>query len=293
MLNIKHQQRLVKFFHRQQEKKMTSHAYLLHGENTNDIALYMAMSFFCDENEIGACQSCSSCMRALDSNHSGLFVINPDDERLKKNDIINLKKDFSQTALESRQKRVYIIHEVDKATPQALNSLLKFLEEPTSDITAILTTSSLNRVLDTIQSRCLILNLEDESNERFINKAIEEGYDPSMVKATINLADTWEEYTELLEDKQTIALMDGANEYLNRYQSNNLEASVLLHGTLINNLKVDINDFSSFLTMINELTNDYELKEVFVNIQDRIRPGVNANLLVDQFIYYLLNKEQL
>ena len=55
---------------------------------------------------------------------------------------------------------MYVIEDVDKSSPQAMNSFLKFLEEPESNIVAILTTSNINKVLETIKSRCLILNLE-------------------------------------------------------------------------------------------------------------------------------------
>ena len=36
----------------------------------------------------------------------------------------------------------------------AMNSLLKFLEEPVEEVYAILTTKNINKVLPTIQSRC-------------------------------------------------------------------------------------------------------------------------------------------
>lgn len=46
-------------------------------------------------------------------------------------------------------------------TTSAANSLLKFLEEPDGDTTAILVTENIQRVLGTIQSRCQILNFLD------------------------------------------------------------------------------------------------------------------------------------
>ena len=42
----------------------------------------------------------------------------------------------------------------------ATNSLLKFLEEPEGQILAILETTSLSRILPTIQSRCQTLHFQ-------------------------------------------------------------------------------------------------------------------------------------
>lgn len=42
----------------------------------------------------------------------------------------------------------------------AANSLLKFLEEPEGQILAILETTSLSRILPTIQSRCQTLHFQ-------------------------------------------------------------------------------------------------------------------------------------
>lgn len=293
MIDINKQIRVIDFFHKQEEKNMVSHAYLLNGKNTTETALYMAMSLFCDVNETGACQECMNCLRILNNKHPSVVVLNPENERVKKEDIISLKTDFSQTAIEEKQKRVYIMHEVDKATPSALNSLLKFLEEPSSDITAILSTESLNRVLDTIQSRCLILNLADESKNEILTRGIEEGYDEAMVSAMLSFSDDWETLEENLNNKSKTAYYDLLFEFLSNGASNKLDTTVLFHGQLINKYKVKMDDFSAILKMLYEMTDDYGIKEVIVNIQDRIRPGVSVNLLIDQFIYYLLNKEEL
>lgn len=293
MIDTQKQKRIIEFFHKQEEKGMVSHAYLLNGKNTRDTALYMAMSLFCEDNQTGACQNCQNCLRIMENKHPSVIDLNPENERIKKEDVIALKTDFSQTALEEKQKRVYIIHEVDKATPSALNSLLKFLEEPSSDITAILSTESLNRVLDTIQSRCLILNLVDESKDKILDQAISEGYDEGMIRAVLSISDDWETLQENLENKQIMAYYDVLYEFLKEGSLSTLENTVLLHGQLVNSLKPKMNDFSNILNMLYTMSDDYGIKEVVVNIQDRIRPGVSVNLLIDQFIYFLLNKGEL
>ena len=48
---------------------------------------------------------------------------------------------------------------IENSTIEAMNSLLKMLEEPTSGVYAIFTCQNLNRVLPTIQSRCQVIQL--------------------------------------------------------------------------------------------------------------------------------------
>lgn len=288
-IDIGKQKRVIDFFHKQEAKGMVSHAYLLNGESTHETALYMAMSLFCDVCEIGACQECSNCKRIMDNNHPSVVMLNPENERIKKEAVISLKTDFSQSAIEARQKRVYLINEVDKATPSALNSLLKFLEEPTSDITAILSTNSLNRVLDTIQSRCLILKLDDDSKRKVLETALSDGYDQDMSQVMLAISEDYQGLKMKLEDKRYLEFYDVLFDYLKERSVKKIAPAVIFHASLVNKLKPSIEEFLEILTMLYEMTDDYFLKEKIVNIQDRIRPGVSVNLLIDQFVYFLLN----
>ncbi|CAM3699937.1 hypothetical protein ERUR111494_07395 [Erysipelothrix urinaevulpis] len=287
------QKRVLDFFHRQQLKNMTSHAYLLNGKNTDELAKYMAKSILCQQQTPGYCDHCSDCLNVEREEHASLIIVNPDEERIKKENILELKSELSQTALEKRQKRVYIIHNVDAATPSALNSLLKFLEEPSSDITAILTAQSLNRVLDTIQSRCLILTLDEEQQDVLRKKALEEGYDELMIHAYLELENDWEGLEKRLNDKESAQLFDAVNDFLSVYSNSKIEAASLYNAVLNNHMKVDLNKFSESLKMMFRLTDNYDLKSIIVDIQDRIRPGVSVKLLIDQFSYMVSEREML
>ena len=55
------------------------------------------------------------------------------------------------------QKTAFLIKDIDKATEETLNSFLKNLEEPSTDLFYILTAKSLEGVLETIASRCQII----------------------------------------------------------------------------------------------------------------------------------------
>lgn len=43
---------------------------------------------------------------------------------------MKLQEMFTKTALEEKSYKIYIMNHVENATPDAMNALLKFLEEP-------------------------------------------------------------------------------------------------------------------------------------------------------------------
>lgn len=162
-----------------------SHAYLFSGpKNANKLAwaYLLAQSYICtNKDELGfACSTCNECARIEKQLYADLIVIDPNQSKpistgmdtlgsskekkvsssIKKEDIQRIQKQFSQSALESSGKKVYIINDVDKATPEALNSLLKFLEEPNESILAILISDSISNVLPTIVSRCQTIHFK-------------------------------------------------------------------------------------------------------------------------------------
>src|SRR5699024_2457771 len=65
---------------------------------------------------------------------------------------------FSYSSLESTRK-IYIIEDAQTLTNQAANRLLKFLEEPLIETTAILLTDNIQAIIPTIRSRCHIIDL--------------------------------------------------------------------------------------------------------------------------------------
>ncbi|AXE60768.1 DNA polymerase III [[Mycoplasma] phocae] len=56
--------------------------------------------------------------------------------------------------------KILIIKNIENGTPQSLNSLLKFLENPPTHTIVIMTTNQMNKVLKTIRSRAFIINIK-------------------------------------------------------------------------------------------------------------------------------------
>ena len=110
-----------------------------------------------------------------DGNYPDLTIIRPDGQFVKRNQLSELQKKFQNKPIISN-KKVYIISECDKMNASSANSILKFLEEPSDDIVAILLTTNISMVLPTILSRCQILNLNNINNEKDIYEVIKERY---------------------------------------------------------------------------------------------------------------------
>ncbi|MGD6819063.1 DNA polymerase III subunit delta' [Metabacillus sp. 113a] len=155
-----YQPRVLKLLENSIRKKRLAHAYLFEGKKgtgKKETAFLLAKSFFCTDRETAEpCGDCSSCRRIESGNHPDLHVIEPEGLSIKKHQIQSLQEEFSKKGLES-SKKFYMISHADKMTANAANSLLKFLEEPGADTIAVLTTSQVHSILNTIQSRCQVL----------------------------------------------------------------------------------------------------------------------------------------
>ena len=139
-----------------------SHAYLI-DENNNDLAFDMIMAFvkkiIC--NDLDPSLSHKISKRIDDDNYPEVKVIKPDGLLIKKQQILDLQKEFSMAAVEG-SKRIYIIRDADKMRTETANSMLKFLEEPDSQIVAILMTNNFENLLPTIVSRCQVIRLTND-----------------------------------------------------------------------------------------------------------------------------------
>lgn len=141
------------------EQDKIAHAYMFSGPNgtpKKETAYLLSQSLVCSRNGF-ACETCEVCKRIEKNEFADMIYMDGSVNSIKKDDIIKLQHVFNKTSLESYGKKVYIIDHAENATPDALNSLLKFLEEPSGNMTAILIVEQLDRVLATIVSRCQLI----------------------------------------------------------------------------------------------------------------------------------------
>lgn len=110
------------------------------------------------------CNSCNICSLIDSNNYPDLYIIEPDGKEIKKPQLLDLQKEFLNKSLLDN-KRIYILREAEKLNDSAANTILKFLEEPSDDIVAILVTTNRYKMLETILSRCQVLTINSSSDD--------------------------------------------------------------------------------------------------------------------------------
>ena len=155
--------KFIKYINHIIQNDKISHAYLIEIGSEDD--LYYVYQFvkmiICNISFEDLEKSNNPILSLIDQNdYPDVLRIDPDGSMIKKNQLLELQKEFSNKSLYG-SKRVYIINEADKLNNYAANTMLKFLEEPEDNIVAILLTDNRYHVLDTIISRCQILTLKD------------------------------------------------------------------------------------------------------------------------------------
>jgi len=152
------------------------HAYLLVGAQDSgktQTALGLAQLVNC-ETQTG-CGECASCRKIASGNHPDVHVIGNDEmDSIKIEEIRFLLSRAHLMAYEARTK-VFILRNIEMMTLEAANALLKTLEEPAPNTLMILTTSVPEANLDTIKSRCHIIQFFPSSINRIAKLLTDEG----------------------------------------------------------------------------------------------------------------------
>ena len=103
-------------------------------------------------------------------------------------------------------RKIYIVSRADRMNSSSANTLLKFLEEPDGDVTAILLTDSYQSMLPTIRSRCQRISFLPPSREMMISELVEKGITTSMA-ATVTMVTADIEEAILIAQDDAFALM--------------------------------------------------------------------------------------
>lgn len=142
-----------------------SHAYIIESEDKGarrDAALKFAMLLMCDEHN--ACGICHNCKQILAGSHPDLIRVSHEKEQtLSVREIREQVCDTVTNRPFANKHKVYIIDDAQLMPPGAQNALLKTIEEPPEYAVLFLLVDNINRLLDTIRSRCI--SLKPERNE--------------------------------------------------------------------------------------------------------------------------------
>lgn len=139
--------------------------------------------------------------------YQDLITIHGDTHMIDKQSITNLIEQFSYGAIEKWGIKLFIIHHIENGNKQALNSLLKFLEEPPTNTFGILTTTSLPKVLPTIVSRCSVQILPTDNDA--LNKLFLENNISNEIQFVAK--QTYSSYKSLLIDIKNNKLIENYN----------------------------------------------------------------------------------
>ena len=168
-----------------------SHAYIINGERNAGkefIAKVFAMALQCEKKEVEPCGECHSCKQALSNNQPDIIYISHEkpntigveDIRAQINNDIGIKP-------YSSPRKIYIVNEGEKMTPQAQNALLKTLEEPPEYAVIVILTTNVEALLPTVLSRCVVLNMKPVS-DALVKKYLMEQLGVPDYKANICVA---------------------------------------------------------------------------------------------------------
>lgn len=188
--NIVGQDRVKRMLQNGLNKDTLSHAYIFSGPSGSgrrQMAFALAQAVYCTEMKADACGQCLNCRKVAHHNHPDLHWIEPDGASLKIDQIRELQKQFSYRST-TAQTKVYVLQSADKMTIQAANSLLKFLEEPTSDVLAILIAENGHALLPTIQSRAQWVPFTPLGVQDLAQQLITEGLSPTLVLPAVHIA---------------------------------------------------------------------------------------------------------
>jgi len=116
-------------------------------------AQYLAKALVCNDGKFFERCTCPHCSSIDACSHPDVKTVEGD-PKLKIDQIREVTENAALSPL-SAKKKVYIIDNAHSMTPEAANSFLKTLEEPSSDTHFFLITDSYDRLLETIRSRCI------------------------------------------------------------------------------------------------------------------------------------------
>lgn len=164
-------------YQKYRENKL-AHAYLIETNNIEQATLdlkELIKSLNCPEEYHEKCNNCNLCNLINKGNLPSVVIIEPDGANIKKNQIEELKQNFSSIPLYSRY-NTYIIKNAEKLNSSSANAMLKFVEEPTPGILGFFITNNKDVMIDTIKSRCqsYVLNYESKNLLEKLNITEEE-----------------------------------------------------------------------------------------------------------------------
>lgn len=160
----------------------------------------------------GGNDDCNICNTIDKNTNPDVIIVSPDGKEIKVDAVANIIESFSTKPLINKYS-IYVVREADKLNVSSANKLLKFLEEPETNIIGFYITEKLQGIIPTIRSRCEIYNYRFGSESLLDLLEISESEYAEVFDKTFDLL-------KKLNDYPTYLLMLESKNYadLERYQ---------------------------------------------------------------------------
>ncbi len=112
------------------------------------------------------CKACPSCRKVLEGNSPDLIPVNRGEKATMGVDVIRFLREDVHLLPNDGDKKIYLIEEADKMTPEAQNAFLLTLEEPPAYVHFFLLCENAGAFLETVRSRAPILRTERLTTEQ-------------------------------------------------------------------------------------------------------------------------------
>ena len=251
-----------------------AHAYIFtgpRGTGKTSTAKIFAKTLNCLHNENGI--SCDECDMCKTYNESADIIEIDAASNNGVEEIRNLRDSVKVAPYNSKYK-VYIIDEVHMLSNSAWNAFLKTLEEPPSHVIFILATTEINKIPDTVMSRCQrfdFTKIPFEVMKQHLHKICQLEHieiDNDALEEIVNISNG------CLRD--ALSYLDKTSKLSSKISSDIVEKSFgFINKNVLGNLLTSIenNDYTAINKQIDEISNC----------------GITPLNFINEFVEYLLN----
>lgn len=153
---------IIRHFKSSIEMDKVGHAYIIAGEPDSGkkmLARAFATTLQCEAGGVEPCGECQSCRQMASSSQPDVVMLVPEKEGTITVDEVREQVLDSICIKPYKSKyKIYIIPNAQNMTVQAQNALLKTIEEPPQYGIILLLTTNIDKMLPTVESRCIVLN---------------------------------------------------------------------------------------------------------------------------------------